>query len=54
MLDFKDDIEMCDGISFLRMHLISRTVGKSGLITDSKSIYTYIHLASYSVFLTAA
>ena len=46
MLDFKDNIELCDGISFVRMYLISRTVGESGLIIDSKSIYTYIHLVS--------
>lgn len=46
VLDFKDNIELCDGISFLRMDLISRTLGKSSLIINSKSIYTYIHIVS--------
>lgn len=46
MLDFKDNIEPCDGTSVLRMYLISRTVGKSGLIRDSNSIHTYNHFVS--------
>jgi len=41
------------GFLFLRMYFNSRTVGKSSLIIDSKSIYRCSHLVSLLVFLTA-